>query len=70
MDIRGQLLKSGVSNLKEFGYPAVDEKNILTDMIYSRFFKSMLEEAIETVQSPVVVKAAEDLMGELKENLE
>lgn len=65
MDIRGQLLKAGVKNLKEFGYPTVDEDNILTDMIYSGFFKSMLEETIETVQAPEVVEAAEGLLKEI-----
>lgn len=38
------LLKGGVRNLKEFGYPSVDEYNILTDRIYGRFFERMLEE--------------------------
>ncbi len=42
--IRKKLIESGVRNLREFGYPDVDTENILTDMIYSRFFKSMLED--------------------------
>lgn len=40
--IKEHLLKVGVQNLKEFGYPDVDTKNIMTDIIYSQFFKSML----------------------------
>jgi len=47
MNIREKLIKNGIINLKEFGYPDVDEKNILTDMIYSAFFKSMLEDNLE-----------------------
>lgn len=38
------LLKAGVSNLREFGYPDVDEYNIITNLVFSRFFDRMLEE--------------------------
>lgn len=65
MDTRGQLLKAGVKNLKEFGYPAVDEKNILTDIVYSQFFKGMLEDTIEEVGAGGVVDAAEALLKEI-----
>ncbi len=41
--MRSQIIAAGVANLKEFGYPNVDAENILTDPIYSAFFKSMLE---------------------------
>lgn len=42
--IRESLIKAGVQNLREFGYPNCTSENILTDMIYSRFFESMLED--------------------------
>lgn len=42
--IRRKLIEAGVKNLKEFGYPNVDTKNILTDYIYRKFFESMLED--------------------------
>lgn len=42
--IREHLLKAGVKNLKEFGYPKVTTKTILTDEVYKMFFKSMLED--------------------------
>lgn len=42
--IREHLLKAGVTNLKEFGYPDVTTETILTDDIYSGFFKSMFED--------------------------
>lgn len=42
--IREHLLKAGVKNLKEFGYPEVTTETILTDGIYKMFFKSMLED--------------------------
>ena len=40
--IREHLLKAGVKNLKEFGYPEVTTETILTDEVYKEFFKSML----------------------------
>jgi hypothetical protein len=42
--IREHLLKAGVKNLKEFGYPEVTTETILTDELYKEFFKLMLEE--------------------------
>lgn len=39
-----KIIAKGVRNLQEFGYPDVTPENILTDEIYSTFFKSMLEE--------------------------
>lgn len=42
--IKEKLLSAGVNNLKEFGYPKVNKQNILTDIIYKGFFKSMLED--------------------------
>lgn len=38
------LVAAGVRNLKEFGYPNVNESNIMTDPIYSAFFRSMLQD--------------------------
>ncbi len=40
--IRQMLIEAGVKNLKEFGYPNVTADNILTDMVFSQFFKEML----------------------------
>jgi len=42
--VREHLLKAGVKNLKEFGYPGVTTENILTDELYKEFFKEMLED--------------------------
>jgi hypothetical protein len=42
--MRMTLIKAGVRNLKEFGYPTVNEKNILTDDVFKRFFVSMLRD--------------------------
>lgn len=43
-EIRAKLISAGVKNMREFGYGYVDEKNILTDEVYSKFFISMLKE--------------------------
>jgi hypothetical protein len=42
--IEKKLLEAGVKNLREFGYPDCNTTNILTDKIYSAFFKRMLED--------------------------
>ena len=42
---RDKILEAGVRNLKQYGYPEVTKENILTDQIYSAFFKSMLEDS-------------------------
>lgn len=45
-DYRDRLIRAGVNNLKSFGYPDVNEANILTDQIYKAFFRSILEDNI------------------------
>lgn len=42
--IRLELMKKGVENLHEYGYPTASLENILTDQIFSRFFESMLRD--------------------------
>lgn len=42
--MRDKLIAAGVRNLKEFGYDAVNSENILTDTVFSMFFKSMLKD--------------------------
>ena len=48
--MREKLIEIGVKGLKEFGYPAVNKDNIVTDAIYGQFFKSILEDALEERQ--------------------
>lgn len=45
--MRDKLIAAGVRNLKQYGYPKVDKDKILTDMIYSAFFRGMLEDVPE-----------------------
>lgn len=44
-NLREKLLAAGVRNLKEFGYPTVDQQSIITDDIYSVFFERMLQDS-------------------------
>jgi hypothetical protein len=63
-----KLIEAGVHNLKEFGYPAVTSKNILTDEVYSQFFKRMLEETKEEQkQNTSLVMACEILIARIVE---
>ena len=43
-EIKDLIVKRGIKNLKEFGYPNVTKKNIFTDEIYSKMFLSMLQD--------------------------
>lgn len=38
------IILSGVKNLNYFGYPKASEHNIMTDMVYRKFFRGMLED--------------------------
>lgn len=62
--IRNSLIKAGVKNLKEYGYPEVDEKNILTDDIYKSFFASMLNDNAG-LAGPAVDKEIAILLAEI-----
>lgn len=42
-----KLIQAGIKALKEFGYPGVTKDNIITDTIYSEFFRRMLDETAE-----------------------
>lgn len=64
-EIRSKLIKAGVKNLIEFGYPTCNEKNILTDDIYSRFFKGMLVD--NKGKSHLVDKEIDALLKEINE---
>jgi hypothetical protein len=64
--IEKKMVQAGVDNLKEFGYPNVNEENIFTDMIYSQFFKSMLNDN-KGIRSDID-EVIEKLLGRIKTN--
>lgn len=66
--IRLHLLRQGVKNLKAFGYPQVNEENILKDRIYSAFFKEMLKDNVGQVAAADLVIS--DLLAELSKESE
>lgn len=54
--IKDKLIDAGVKNMQEFGYQHCTKENILTDMIYSHLFLSMLKDQGDqpsTVQSAI-----------------
>ena len=63
MSNRDKIIEAGVQNLKEFGYPFVDSENILTDEVYSAFFKSVLKENLGDL------RLDQDVLNELIESI-
>ena len=63
--VRDKLIAAGVRNLKEFGYPSVDSKHILTDYVYSAFFLKMLEEC-PAPQAKLLIDEITKLQSERK----
>lgn len=44
MKFEQKLIKAGVKNLREFGYPEASEANIFSDYVYATMFRRMLDE--------------------------
>ena len=65
--IRSKLLEAGVRNLQEFGYPSCSVSNILTDRIYSAFYRGMLEDNLGKSSSRVD-EAIKGLIAEIEAN--
>lgn len=63
--MREALIRSGVKNLTEFGYPSVTVDNILTDTVYSIFFEDMLKNNLGANKE--ADKHIEKLLAEIKE---
>lgn len=70
-DLKRILIKNGIKNLKEYGFPQVNQENIITDMIYSGFFKSMLKDAkadAVEIGTSALTLAIYELLGEISNN--
>lgn len=69
--MKDKLIAAGVRNLREFGYPKCDEKNILTDYVYASFFLRMLHDnkgrdvAIDKVINGLIAECDKNI-GKLK----
>lgn len=50
------IIKSGVRNLKEFGYPNCNQDNIFTDYVYATIFKGMLEDNLGEGQDKYITR--------------
>lgn len=69
--LRESMIKLGVDRLKEWGYPAVNKANILTDPTFREFFKSILERTQEEAedhgaQGKPIREAVKALLAELE----
>jgi hypothetical protein len=62
--MRDKLIAAGVRNLKEFGYPNANAKNILTDMIYSSLFKAMLEDNLGMGADDAIIALLAEIAGQ------
>lgn len=69
--VRNAFIKSGVLNLKKYGYPNVNAKNLMIDEIYGAFFASMLDgwKLDESLCPAVFVKYADEMINEIKKVL-
>lgn len=63
-EVKEGIIAQGVRNLKQFGYPEVNEENILTDIIYSQFFETMLED--NKGKSPSADIAIDEILAKIK----
>ena len=66
--MRKKIISLGIKHLKDFGYPTVNEDNIITDIVYSSFFENMLEETIddENNSNGVITKECQKLLDEIR----
>lgn len=61
--MRDKIIAAGVRNLKEFGYPGVNSENIITDPIYSTYFKNMLNDNMGLGFDNVIKSILTDIDG-------
>ena len=65
--MKNKIIQRGIAALKEFGYPDVNEENILTDEVYSLFFKRMLEDTKDMlVDEGKDVSVIDELLNEIQ----
>jgi hypothetical protein len=67
-NIKKSIVVSGVKNLKEYGYSEVTEDNIITDVVYSGFFKSMLKDNLGQSGNGAVEEVIQELLDEIEAN--
>ena len=69
--MKNRLIKNGVKALRDYGYPLVDERNILTDRVYAAFFLQMLfdtKDSLSNLDEPH--KDIDELISQIKNNKE
>ena len=56
LSIKSKLIKQVVIRLRKFGFVHVNEENILTDEVYSLYFKKILNEMLgENAETDLVI---------------
>jgi hypothetical protein len=60
--LRDRMLAGGVRSLQKFGYPKVNADNIMTDMVYSAFFRRELEDVANEEQLPASFRSLASTM--------
>jgi hypothetical protein len=66
--VRRRILRTSVRDLKEFGWPEVNDKNIITDEVYSKAFKSNLQTVLDDPmlkRNEIIVRVVKQLMVEI-----
>lgn len=66
MSMRKTIIEDCVNKLRDFGYVDVDTKNIFTDTLYKRFFKSILEQNLG--KDGFIDCAIQDLLKDIEES--
>ena len=66
MSMRKAIIEDCVNKLRDFGYVDVDVKNIFTDTLYKRFFKSILEQNLG--KDSFIDCAIQDLLKDIEES--
>jgi hypothetical protein len=61
--IRQALIENGVKNLREFGYPECNAKNIFTDDIYALMFVGMLND--NKGKNDIIDREIESILSEI-----
>lgn len=67
-DLRSVMIAGGVHDLRKFGYPGCTAENITSDLIYSSFFDSQLEEGRRQITAPRTIEAIDALRAEIAAN--
>jgi hypothetical protein len=73
-ELRTRWIGLAVKDLREFGYPSANTKNVLTDRVYSTMFERQIKDALEVAgdqgwgDGTQAVRVLTALLSEIKAN--